>query len=64
LSRSSAPVESTTFLPALSTGTVGNGLTSEPTASRMFLLSTTCDPPAARFTDTELGPDSLPQPLM
>mmetsp|Transcript_17589 Transcript_17589/g.33165 ORF Transcript_17589/g.33165 Transcript_17589/m.33165 type:complete len:214 (+) Transcript_17589:630-1271(+) len=58
-----APVESTILPPSLSTTAVGRGVTSEPTARMMFLASMVSEPPALRSTLTELGPESLPNPL-
>lgn len=50
-------------IPALSTGTGGSGVTSEPTARIIFLASITCSPPAFKLTETEVGEESLPNPL-
>mmetsp|Transcript_399 Transcript_399/g.748 ORF Transcript_399/g.748 Transcript_399/m.748 type:complete len:206 (-) Transcript_399:465-1082(-) len=61
--RSRAPVESTIFWPALSTGQVGRGVTSEPTARMIFLASIVWLPPSLRFTDTLVGEANLPNPL-
>mmetsp|Transcript_4235 Transcript_4235/g.5962 ORF Transcript_4235/g.5962 Transcript_4235/m.5962 type:complete len:222 (-) Transcript_4235:529-1194(-) len=60
---SSAPVESTMRPPALSTGQVGSGVTSEPLAIMMLVASTPCEPPSTRSTLMELGPVSLPKPF-
>mmetsp|Transcript_23077 Transcript_23077/g.52055 ORF Transcript_23077/g.52055 Transcript_23077/m.52055 type:complete len:273 (+) Transcript_23077:693-1511(+) len=63
LSISSAPVESTMTPPALSTGTGGRGVTSEPVAMRMFLVSYEAAAPSAPATLTLLGPAMDPLPL-
>mmetsp|Transcript_9917 Transcript_9917/g.28159 ORF Transcript_9917/g.28159 Transcript_9917/m.28159 type:complete len:229 (-) Transcript_9917:481-1167(-) len=60
---SRAPVESTMRPPALSTGTGGSGVDSEPVAIKMFFDSTSWAPPSTRSTDTEFGPVILPWPL-
>lgn len=57
---SRAPVESTILPPALSTGTGGRGVTSEPVARTIFLVSSVCEPPSLRSTETALGPVSFP----
>ena len=57
---SNAPVESTTLPPALSTGTGGSGVTSDPDAMRMFLVESVSLPPSFNATPTELGPDNVP----
>mmetsp|Transcript_41442 Transcript_41442/g.129795 ORF Transcript_41442/g.129795 Transcript_41442/m.129795 type:complete len:225 (-) Transcript_41442:644-1318(-) len=51
-SSSSAPVESTIFLPALSTGTGGSGVTSEPVAIMMFFVLSVWLPPSLSATST------------
>jgi hypothetical protein len=52
---SSAPVESTILPIALSTGTGGSGVTSEPVAMTMFFVTRPSLPPSLRATDTVVG---------
>ena len=58
------PQKILTFPPALSTGTGGRGVTSDPVAIRTFLVCRggTLEPSFVA-TDTVLGPDTVPLPL-
>ena len=56
LSISRAPVESTIFRPALSTGTGGKGLTSDPVAMMIFFVSRLWLAPSFSVTPTALAP--------
>mmetsp|Transcript_16340 Transcript_16340/g.55499 ORF Transcript_16340/g.55499 Transcript_16340/m.55499 type:complete len:213 (+) Transcript_16340:599-1237(+) len=60
---SSAPVESTMRLPALSTGHGGRGMGSEPVAMTILSDSTVCEPPSRSSTLMLWGPESRPHPL-
>jgi hypothetical protein len=63
--RSSAPVESTIFLPALSTVTFGSDAGIEPVAITTFFAVTVCSsPPSIGCTLTEPGATISPAPLM
>lgn len=57
---SSAPVESTILPTALSTGTGGSGVTSDPVAMMIFLVCKLFDPPSFNATETALGPVNEP----
>jgi len=57
---SSAPVESTIFPAALSTGTGGRGVTSDPVAIIIFFVCKLEDPPSFNSTETEFGPANEP----
>mmetsp|Transcript_27659 Transcript_27659/g.64873 ORF Transcript_27659/g.64873 Transcript_27659/m.64873 type:complete len:243 (-) Transcript_27659:483-1211(-) len=60
---SRAPVESTILPAALSTGTGGRGVTSDPVARTMFLVSSDSVRPSLSSTETPLGPVREPLPL-
>mmetsp|Transcript_16341 Transcript_16341/g.46920 ORF Transcript_16341/g.46920 Transcript_16341/m.46920 type:complete len:222 (-) Transcript_16341:499-1164(-) len=60
---SRAPVESTILPAALSTGTGGRGVTSDPVARTTFLVSSDSVPPSLSSTETPLGPVREPFPL-
>mmetsp|Transcript_21850 Transcript_21850/g.70343 ORF Transcript_21850/g.70343 Transcript_21850/m.70343 type:complete len:223 (-) Transcript_21850:467-1135(-) len=63
LDSESAPVESTMRPASLSTGTGGNGVTSEPVAMTTFLASRVVSPPSVRSTPTTLAAFILPKPF-
>ena len=42
----------------------GKGVTSDPTAMRMFLVDTFSSVPSSLVTVTSFGPETLPNPLI
>mmetsp|Transcript_5660 Transcript_5660/g.14586 ORF Transcript_5660/g.14586 Transcript_5660/m.14586 type:complete len:202 (-) Transcript_5660:329-934(-) len=62
VSSSRAPVESTIFFAALSTGQGLRGAGTDPVATRTFLVESVSSPPSFSLTATDVGPVIFPNP--